>query len=215
METEGEHIVQELIEGPDSNICFTLFHCGREAHHTDIFTGRKLASYPPMIGSTAICRVAHEVRDELEALVMKFLQITDYDGLGSLEFKWDQARGRFVIIEPTVGRTDWQEEIATLNDVNLPLAAYRYELGLPPLAEGKINHSVVWKESYFRRRDANLPPSVRVVDGYWRANDPIPAIFYYTYQMLKKIYRRMLVWVDISRWRGLMENTQRIIKSAK
>ncbi len=40
---------------------------------------------------------------------------TQYEGLGSLEFKWDAQGRRFLIIEPTVGRTDMQEEIPTLN----------------------------------------------------------------------------------------------------
>jgi D-aspartate ligase len=190
LESVGEHIVQERIDGPDSNICFTLFHCGRELNHTDIFTGRKLASYPPSIGSTAICRDAEEVRELLEPLTKKFLKISDYQGLGSLEFKWDQACRRFVIIEPTVGRSDWQEEIATLNGVNLPLAAYRYELGLRPISRTKIKSHVAWQESYLRKAKAcNLPSSMRVVDGYWRANDPSPAIFFYTYTVLSKTYK--------------------------
>jgi hypothetical protein len=51
-------------------------------------------------------------------------------GFGGIEYKRDARDGRFLIIEPTVGRTDWQEEVATLAGVNIPLMACRHELGL-------------------------------------------------------------------------------------
>ena len=46
-----------------------------------------------------------------------------------MEFKRDARTGEFLMIEPTVGRVDWQEEVATLNGVNIPLAAYLHEIG--------------------------------------------------------------------------------------
>jgi hypothetical protein len=36
-----------------------------------------------------------------------------------------------VIVETTAGRTDWREEIAASSRVNIPLAAFRHEVGLP------------------------------------------------------------------------------------
>ena len=50
-------------------------------------------------------------------------------GVGSLEFKRDRKTVKFMIVEPTVGRTDAQEEIATLCGVNIPLIAYSTALG--------------------------------------------------------------------------------------
>ncbi len=45
--------------------------------------------------------------------------------MGSMEYKRDRRDGRFHMIEPTVARTDFQEEVATLNGMNIPLASYR------------------------------------------------------------------------------------------
>ena len=43
--------------------------------------------------------------------------------MGGIEFKRDGRTGEFLMIEPTVGRIDAQEEVATLHDANIPLAA--------------------------------------------------------------------------------------------
>ena len=72
--------------------------------------------------------------DELTLLTNRFFSGVGFVGLCSMEFKRDARTNQFYMIEPTVGRTDYQEEIASLNGVNIPLAAYLGELGvrLPP-----------------------------------------------------------------------------------
>jgi D-aspartate ligase len=88
-----------------------------------------------------------------------------------------------VIIEPTVGRTDWQEEIATLCGVNIPLDAYRHELDLQALPRRPISNCVVWRASIWERlksERAAFPPNAVVYDGYWRGDDPIPALIQYS-----------------------------------
>jgi D-aspartate ligase len=169
-------VVQEWIEGPDSNIYFVLFHCGLPPMSRSIFIGRKIAAKPPGVGSTAICVPAPEAAEELRPLTEKFLDVSQYEGLGSLEFKWDPRGRRFVIIEPTVGRTDSQEEIATLNGLNLALIAYCYELG-EPIPKQECVNAVAWRESFrsirFRSRSG-----MHTYDGYWRVDDPLPALAY-------------------------------------
>ena len=193
LESTEEMVVQEWIEGPDSNICFSLYHFGHKPENFKIFTGRKFASNPAMVGNTALCFAATEVMDSLEPLIAKFLDLTEFQGLGSLEFKWDQRQRQYVIIGHTVGRTDWQEEIATFCGVNLPLAAYRDENDLPPIPSGDVDRTVAWRESWAHRKDVPmLPPGMRVVDGYWRLNDPAPGLFHSTQATLAYIRGRFL-----------------------
>jgi D-aspartate ligase len=192
LESSGEIIVQEFVEGADSCIHFCLFHRGR-ADSVTMFTGRKLAAYPPGFGTTALCAAAPAARDELEALTRSLLDHANYEGMGSVEYKWDARSNRFVIIEPTVGRTDWQEEIATLCGVNLPLAAYRDELGLAPLEPRAPRTDVVWQSSFIERLNgarAVLPAGAIVHDGYWRRNDPLPALFHYPTSLVGAAWRR-------------------------
>jgi predicted ATP-grasp superfamily ATP-dependent carboligase len=102
----GEVLAQEAIEGPDDNIYFCLFYRGRNGETLGMFTGQKLASTPPGTGSTAFCKGA--VNDELESTTKSFLDEINYFGFGGVEYKRDNTSGRFLIIEPTVGRTDWR-----------------------------------------------------------------------------------------------------------
>jgi D-aspartate ligase len=182
-------VVQEWINGPDSNIYFALFHCGQSPKSRSIFFGRKLAAYPPQVGSTAICVPAPDAAAELGPPTEKFLDVTQYEGLGSLEFKWDAETRRFVIIEPTVGRTDLQEEIATLNGLNLPYIAYCYALGLPPPKQMQAS-PVAWRES-FRSIRSGAGLDMRTSDGHWRLDDPLPVLAYCV-DLLFRSARRLL-----------------------
>jgi D-aspartate ligase len=173
-------IVQEWIDGPDTEIFFTLFSCDGNGRLLGLFPGRKLVCEPPAIGTTAVCVAAPEMAAELTPLTLEFINRLGYRGLGSLEFKRESRSRRCLIIEPTVGRTDFQEEIATLCSVNLPLITYYAELGkqLPP-RRGSFP-PVAWRSSAGFR--ARLAPEVRTVDGFFRWSDPLPALYYYGYE---------------------------------
>jgi len=111
----------------------------------------------------------------------------------SMEFKHDRQIGKFFMIEPTVGRTDWQEEVATLNGVNIPLAAYRDLMDLPALGQTASRRAVAWRESYAHWRGClALPSGVRVRDGYWRRDDPMPALVFYGNAILDRLNQRIV-----------------------
>jgi D-aspartate ligase len=183
-------IVQEWVPGPDNEIYFSLFSCDRSGKPVGLFLGRKLLCSPPGIGSTAVCVAAPERAAELIPPTLQFIERVGYRGLGSLEFKRDVNTGRFFIIEPTVGRTDWQEELATLCGVNLPLMAYLAELEqpLPPTREPSPN--LAWRQSAGFR--ATLAPGTRVVDGLFRWSDPMPGLYYYGYEgILARLWNKV------------------------
>jgi D-aspartate ligase len=193
LETTEELVVQEWIKGPDSNICFSLFYLGHKPENFTVFTGRKLASDPANLGNASLCLAAPEVMDVLEPLIAKFLDLTEFRGLGRLEFKWDTRRRQYVIIGATVGHTDLHAEIATLSGVNLPLAAYRDEIGLPFIPSTAINRTVAWRDSARLGNDMPmLSPGMRIYDGYWRFNDPMPALFLYAHYGFEWAYRHFV-----------------------
>jgi predicted ATP-grasp superfamily ATP-dependent carboligase len=190
-------LVQEWIDGPDRSIYFCLFHADAEGTPVALFTGRKLASFPPRVGSTAICAPAPEAHEELAAITTKLTRRLAMSGLGSLEFKWDGRAGRFVIIEPTVGRSDWQQEIATLAGVNIPLAAYAHSCGLPQIPRPAEPARIVWRSSFRHRAPpGSIEPGARVVDGYWRLSDPLPGLAYYLIGPLRRLPRRVLARIS-------------------
>ncbi|MEA2940178.1 MAG: D-aspartate ligase [Bradyrhizobium sp.] len=188
MKLKASAIVQEWVDGPDNQIFFCLFFCDLSGQPLRFFTGRKLSAYPAGVGSTATCIAAPEAHAELKALTVRLTSMTRYAGIGGLEFKRDARTGKFFIIEPTVGRTDWQEEIATLSGVNIPAAAWMHAMGrsIEPVEAASIGSA--WRTSLKHRsppalRKANL----RIVDGYWRADDPIPGLIFYGVEPVRRM----------------------------
>lgn len=174
-------VVQQWIEGSDDDIYFCLQYVGGDGPVAS-FCGRKLRSWPPYIGGTASCTAAWEVADELNELTTAFFKATGFSGMGSMEYKRDRRDGRFYMIEPTVARTDFQEEVATLNGVNIPLVAYCHETGqpLPPIERPLRDRA--WQEPLIDRWSAERQPGrpprgmegIVVIDAYFRWSDPRP-----------------------------------------
>jgi predicted ATP-grasp superfamily ATP-dependent carboligase/thioredoxin reductase len=188
-------IIQQWVEGVDSDIYFTLFACNARSGLIGIFTGRKVVCSPPRIGSTAACVAAPEAAETLGRETLRIIEQFAYRGLGSIEFKRDQCSGRFFVIEPTVGRTDWQEEIATLCGMNLPMLAYRTALGQAAYAEPQGESGrIVWRESIGTHIPEGLVARrAKIIDGYFRWGDPMPALYHYGYERLAlRVWRRVM-----------------------
>lgn len=182
VEATGGAVAQEWIPGGDENIFFCLQYVGTSGPVAS-FVGQKLASWPPMFGGTESCTAAPErYRAWLSDLTTEFFAKAGFQGMGSMEFKVDERDGTPYLIEPTVGRTDFQEEVATVNGVNLPLAAWRYEMQLP-IGEGRYHSKPrVWMDPVAR---PELPAATRLkralrrlsaTQAAWRWYDPGPSV---------------------------------------
>jgi len=184
-------VAQEWIVGDDTDIYFALFVCDADSRVAGMFCGRKLVCEPPGVGSTGICVDAGEQSAALAREALRFIRATGYRGIGSVEYKRDRRSGRFVIVEPTVGRSDWQEEIATLCGVNLPLLAWLVECGLPLETPRVIAAPQAWSASLFHPRPA-LPEGTRLRDGWLRLDDPLPGLHHYLVGELgRRVLRRL------------------------
>ncbi len=178
-------VVQEWIEGPDSNIYFCLQYLDKRGQIAESFTGRKIRSWPPQVGGTASCVAAPEVHEELSAMTTQFFQAAGVIGMASMEYKRDSRSGEFRMVEPTVGRTDYQEEVATLNGINLPYAAWCSELDLPFAVTAMRERPVVWRVRSEDVQSATAqgqsikhgyPRGGHVADALWRWSDPMPSV---------------------------------------
>jgi D-aspartate ligase len=211
LERNTDAIVQQWIEGPDHGIYFCLFFCDSAGNPLRIFTGRKLSAFPPAVGSTATCVAAPEVRAELEALTVRLTTQVKFAGMGGLEFKRDANTGAFVIIEPTVGRTDWQEEIAALSGVNIPMAALAFASGqgVGPVAAG--SQAIAWRTSLKHRAPQGLRGAgIKIVDGYWRASDPVPGLIFYAVEPVRRIINRGLFGISSDPAKKSLNSTQKL-----
>ncbi len=182
-------VVQEWVPGDDEAIYFCLQYRNEAGQVVASFTGRKLLSWPPGTGATAACCAAPEYHDVLNALAEVLFAPLEVAGFCSIEVKRHPATGVFYLIEPTIGRTDQQEEVATLNGVNLPLIGYCDQMGqvIPTTGSTPANHTWVhptstrWARQWLKERDRPLPalkaPPGKIHDALFRWSDPVPALF--------------------------------------
>jgi len=111
-------VVQEWIPGGDENVYFVLAHID-EKNNCIGMAGRKLLQWPVLSGSTASCVSVDN--QTLTDLGVEILRRAGLKGLGSIEFKRHDENNRYYVIEPTVGRNDYQSYIAIASNINLSL----------------------------------------------------------------------------------------------
>lgn len=192
-------ILQEFIAGEDHDVYFCLQYRSRSGEAVISFVGRKLRSWPPQVGGTASCTAAPEMVDRLTAETSAFFDAVSFVGMGGIEYKKDLRTGQLLLVEPTVGRTDYQEEVATLHGLNIPFAAYLHELGYQVPREVPIRRKVIWRHTSSDREAAKVQTAERshgterlpVYDSYWRFYDPLPTLVLYANRVTRKIRRWM------------------------
>ena len=63
---------------------------------------------------------------------------------------------------------------------------------MQPLHQVEIDRTVAWRESSLRSNGLSmLSPNMRVYDGYWRIDDPLPGVFFYAHTALEWAYRHL------------------------
>jgi len=219
-EWEPEVIVQEWIGGGDDRIAFGLGYWNSKSQSLATFPGRKLRQWPPECGNTALSEPAPaEWRADVAKLTEAIYSSIGYRGLGSIEYKVAPT-GRLVIMEPTVGRTNYQNEVAVLNGVNLPAIAYFDGIGMTSEVERLVNRA---RETHRAIKLIDVPADYRSARAYmaesklgWREwlrsrrgrkqdmlfryDDPMPSIISATrsvasfakHRLLKPILRPLL-----------------------
>jgi len=162
---EPEVIVQEWIEGGDDHIAFGLGYWSSTSEPLAIFPGRKLRQWPPECGNTALSEPAPvEWSAGIARLTSEIFASVGYRGLGSIEYKV-ASRDRLVIMEPTVGRTNYQNEVAVLNGVNLPAIAYFDGIGMTSEVERLVAGA---KREHRSTKLIDVPADYRSARAYMR-----------------------------------------------
>lgn len=122
-------IVQEWVEGPDSNLysCNCYFNAQFEPVVT--FVARKLRQWPPLTGESSL---GEECRDDqvLEETIRLF-RTARLRGLGYVEIKRSTRSGQYFIIEPNIGRPTGRSPIAEAGGVELHYTMYCDAIGRP------------------------------------------------------------------------------------
>jgi len=128
-EWSKELIVQEWIEGNDSNLYSCNCYLDAQSEPIVTFVARKLRQWPPMTGVSSL---GEECRDDVVLHeTVRLLQSTGYRGLGYVEIKRDARSGKYFILEPNIGRPTGRSAIAEAGGVELLYAMYCDAVGWP------------------------------------------------------------------------------------
>jgi D-aspartate ligase len=186
LEAGVELIVQQWIDGADSDIFFNLVFIDAPGRLATSFVGRKLLCWPPGLGGTAACAAAPAEHEALTRLTGDFLRYAGFRGLIGIEYKRDRNAGRFWMIEPTVYRTDHQHEVAALNGCDLLAQVYRACMGIGDASQPAYYAQRRWvdfPDSRYAAQAAGGDPVNRNVgrrtDAWFRWHDPLPGVLHY------------------------------------
>jgi D-aspartate ligase len=135
-------IIQEWIEGGDSEVYFCLVYLNRAGEPLAICTGRKLRQHPYLTGSTSLAETVHLPEITQESL--RLLKTAGCIGFCSVEFKKSSKDGRLYITEPTIGRPDTQEGICLGAGIDISYIAYLDALEKTPEPAAEVKKYIKW-----------------------------------------------------------------------
>ena len=140
------YLLQQWIPGSDDNVLFVLFVVATNGKILKRVGGQKIWQWPPLGGSTALCRTCNDPKmlEEAEAVIKQSGVI----GLASVEFKRHPVSKTLFITEPTVGRNDYQSGLACGTDRNPTRLLVESILGGPQLNSNGSTASVERNEDY-------------------------------------------------------------------
>ena len=186
---KGVHaVVQEIIEGPDTNHYKFCAYVSSKGEFLLGFTLRKIRQNPIHFGVGSV--VESVEYPELMEIGRKFFSTINYRGVGSAEFKVDERDDELKLIE--LNPRYWQQNyLATVCGMNFPLVDYLEVTGQNPKPIHNFKIGIKWVNRYmdfdsflsynkegslnFREWRKSLRGKKVYSDFVW--SDPIPALY--------------------------------------
>lgn len=127
-EFAAELIAQEYIHGEVTDCCTVNVYFDRHGKLQQLYVSQKDRQWPPEFGTACAAHAATNA--EVERLTIDFFRKLNYRGLGYLEFKQDRRTGRYLIIEPNIGRPTGRSAMAEACGIPLLWTVYCDAAGL-------------------------------------------------------------------------------------
>lgn len=195
-------LVQEWIEGPDSELYACHGYFGADSEPLATFVSRKIRQWPPSTGQGCL---AHEVDDEhVRDIALDLFRSIGFSGLGYVEVKRDTRSGEYLIVEPNISRVSGRMAIAEAGGVELLGTMYADAFDLPlPSARTQRNVGAKWiylrqdlQSAAVRMARGELTPrqwmqSIAGPKQYavWSRDDPMPLAAEYV-EGIRKFWQR-------------------------
>ena len=138
-------VVQEIIEGPDTNHFKYCAYYSSAGTPLCEFTLRKIRQNPIHFGVGAVVESIHY--DELMDAGRKLFRAISYNGVGSAEFKLDKNDGQLKLIE--INPRYWQQNyLPTACGMNFPLVDYLATTGQRTEPVSGFKTGIKWVNLY-------------------------------------------------------------------
>ncbi|MBN1546067.1 MAG: ATP-grasp domain-containing protein [Syntrophaceae bacterium] len=180
-------LVQEYIEGDESDIYTFCSYCNKNSEVLTSFNTRKIRQVPEMFGTGVVVESA--INKDLTEPSVKLLKTIGYHGISEIEYKKDRRTGAYCLIE--VNPRFWDQHLLSKSfGINLPLIVYNDLIGKNIHESIKMYHSHTWiaEDTYLHllldhlvRRRGDVLKLISEVKGRrcyatWSLTDPLPFI---------------------------------------
>jgi len=93
-------LIQEVIEGPETDLRSLVTYIDRHGRQHGTFTARKIRQYPPDFGTG--CAVLSSPEPEIVEPTKRLIERTKYNGMIDIEYKWCKESRIFKVIEANI-----------------------------------------------------------------------------------------------------------------
>ena len=180
-------LVQEMIPGADDCLVIAACYLDRQGRWVAGFNTQKLVQSPEGFGTGCIVQSAD--RPEVFAPAVRILQHIGFTGIAEVEFKWDEGRHEYRLIEINPRLWD-QHRLGKSVGADLAYLRYCEEAGIEPpvLARRPAGEKWIAEDSFILtalrllwRRDPKLGSLFRLARGrrtyaIWSVRDPAPFV---------------------------------------
>jgi predicted ATP-grasp superfamily ATP-dependent carboligase len=194
-------LMQEYIPGPPTNHYFVDGFVDSHRRICTLFARQRLRMFPPLFGNSTLMETVPLKRVEGAIdTIERILSDSNYRGIFSCEFKYDERDSRFKLLEVNA-RPWWYVEFATRCGVDVCKMSYRDALGLPvePVTEYPIGRRCVYLHNDFTAYRSGQLGSLLSWVRSWRGadgtifswDDPGPGVAS-MFRNVRRIIRRTL-----------------------
>jgi len=134
-------IVQEYIAGPESSLVIFGSYCDERSQVLAYFTGRKLLQYPAKAGTGIVVEAC--LLPEIVEPSARLLSRLNYSGISEIEYKFDQHRNQYALIEINPRHWD-QHGLGSAVGVNLSEVMYAHICGKRMAVTAQSGQKVRW-----------------------------------------------------------------------
>jgi len=198
-----EVIIQRVIPGFDDHMYTFDAYLNQDSKVTHWITCQKQRQYPINFGASVYTEQRYV--QKLYEIGAPFLESIGYKGFGEIEFKYDEDKNQFYLIEINA-RTTTLNSMFERVGINFPYISYK-ELTGSDIGQFETirDLNIAWRYlfedilascDYLKKKQLKINDlfnsiKTKKVGAIWDSHDPLPGI-YFILIILKKISRRIL-----------------------